>query len=113
MLEDPLYDDEYEYYTDEDEADIEDEDEDDTLKSSNSVSDVVIRKDSAWRKKFELEFNSPDSGRDSVTFDAELERIHKEKERTGLHQAVLCDDVFKLNKLLDDGADPNAQVYTK
>ena len=110
MLEDPLYDDEYEYYTDEDEADIEDEDDDDeTLKSSNSVPDVPIRKDSAWRKKFELEFNSPDSGRESITFDAELERIHKVKERTSLHHSVLCDDVFKLNKLLDDGADPNAQ----
>ena len=56
------------------------------------------------------EFNSPDSGRESATFDAELERIHREKERTALHHAVLCDDVFKLNKLLDEKADPNAQV---
>ena len=73
MLEEPLCDDEYEYYTDEDEADIEDEaskedtedsyvcdillpqDEDDTLKSSNSVPDVPgpVRKDSAWRRKFD------------------------------------------------------------
>ena len=45
MLEEPIYDDEYEYYTDEDEADIEDEDDDDeTLKSSNSVPDVPVRK---------------------------------------------------------------------
>ena len=112
MLEDPLIDDEYEYeyYTDEDEADVEDEDDDDeTLKSNNSVPDVPVRKDSAWRKRFELEFNSPDSGRESATFDPELERIHREKERTPLHHAVLCDDVFKLNKLLDDGAEPNAQ----
>lgn len=75
MLEEPLCDDEYEYYTDEDEeADIEDEagdhllldndcwyllpqDEDDTLKSSNSVPDVPgpVRKDSAWRRKFDEE----------------------------------------------------------
>ena len=55
MLEDPLIDDEYEYYyTDEDEADVEDEEDDDeTLKSNNSVPDVPVRKDSAWRKKFE------------------------------------------------------------
>ena len=52
----------------------------------------------------------PKKGRESVTFDAELERLHKEKERTSLHHAVLCDDVFKLNKLLDERADPNAQV---
>ena len=111
MLEDPLIDDEYEYYyTDEDEADVEDEEDDDeTLKSNNSVPDVPTRKDSAWRKKFELEFNSPDSGRESATFDPELERIHREKERTALHHAVLCDDVFKLNKLLDEGVEPNAQ----
>jgi hypothetical protein len=29
-----------------------------------------------------------------------------------LHEAVLCDDVFKLNRLLDEGADPNAQGIT-
>ena len=69
-----------------------------------------VRKDSAWRRKFAEEFNSPDSGRESVTFDAELERVHRERERTALHHAVLCDDVFKLNKLLDEKADPNAQV---
>jgi len=110
MLEESLYEDEYEYYTDENEADGEDEDDDDeTIKSDKSVPDVPIRKDSAWRKKFDLEINSPDSGRESVTFDPELERIHKEKERTPLHHAVLCDDVFKLNRLLDESADPNAQ----
>lgn len=38
-----------------------------------------------------------------------LYAVNREKERTGLHHAVLCDDVFKLNKLLDEGADPNAQ----
>ena len=54
--------------------------------------------------------NLSQKGRESVTFDAELERLHKEKERTSLHHAVLCDDVFKLNKLLDERADPNAQV---
>ena len=41
------------------------------------MPDVPIRKDSAWRKKFELEFASPDSGRESVTFDAEMERVHR------------------------------------
>ena len=53
------------------------DDDDETLKSSNSMPDVPIRKDSAWRKKFELEFASPDSGRESVTFDAEMERVHR------------------------------------
>jgi hypothetical protein len=33
--------------------------------------------------------------------------------RTALHEAVLCDDVFKLNRLLDEGADPNVQVLGK
>ena len=42
------------------------------------MPDVPIRKDSAWRKKFELEFASPDSGRESVTFDAEMERVHRQ-----------------------------------
>ena len=44
------------------------------------MPDVPIRKDSAWRKKFELEFASPDSGRESVTFDAEMERVHRSRE---------------------------------
>jgi hypothetical protein len=29
--------------------------------------------------------------------------------RTVLHEAVLCDDVFKMNRLLDEGANPNVQ----
>ena len=31
-------------------------------------------------------------------------------QKTPLHHAILNDDVFQMNKLLDDGADPNAQV---
>ena len=31
-------------------------------------------------------------------------------QKTPLHHAVTNDDVFNLTKLLDDGADPNAQV---
>lgn len=100
------FDDEYEYYTDtENEADGEDEEEDD----KDTVKDIPVRKDSAWRKKFELELES-DSGRDSAK-EIEREPIIKPKDnnRTQLHHAVLCDDVFKLNKLLDEGLDPNQQ----
>lgn len=31
-------------------------------------------------------------------------------QKTPLHHAVMNDDVFNLAKLLEDGADPNAQV---
>ena len=31
-------------------------------------------------------------------------------QKTPLHHAVMNDDVFNLTKLLDDGADPNAQA---
>ena len=58
------------------------------------MPDVPIRKDSAWRKKFELEFASPDSGRESVTFDAEMERVH----RQGLELQTSI--VWELNLLL-------------
>ena len=34
-------------------------------------------------------------------------------QKTPLHHAVTNDDVFNLTKLLDDGADPNAQVTIK
>ena len=35
---------------------------------------------------------------------------HHHHQKTPLHHAVMNDDVFNLTKLLDDGADPNAQV---
>ena len=35
---------------------------------------------------------------------------HLHHQKTPLHHAVMNDDVFNLTKLLDDGADPNAQV---
>lgn len=103
-----LYDeDEYEYYTDtENEADGEDEGEEEEC---DTVKDIPVRKDSAWRKKFELELES-DSGRDSGK-DADSEPIINitDDNRTELHHAVLCDDVYKVNQLLDGGANPNHQ----
>ena len=35
---------------------------------------------------------------------------HHHHQKTPLRHAVMNDDVFNLTKLLDDGADPNAQV---
>ena len=35
---------------------------------------------------------------------------HAHHQKTPLHHAVMNDDVFNLTKLLDDGADPNAQA---
>ena len=35
---------------------------------------------------------------------------HHHHQKTPLPHAVMNDDVFNLTKLLDDGADPNAQV---
>ena len=60
------------------------------------MPDVPIRKDSAWRKKFELEFASPDSGRESVTFDAEMERVH----RQGLELQTSIETYGNLNLFL-------------
>ena len=43
-----------------------------------------------------------------------LKQIHNaDYQKTPLHHAVMNDDVFNLTKLLDDGADPNAQVLRK
>ena len=104
MLADPesVYEDEYEYYTDtENEADGEDEDEEEE-------KTVPVRKDSAWRRKFELELES-DSGQESYREAEPSSLMEEEDKRSELHRAVLCDDVFKVNRLLETGADPNHQ----
>ena len=88
MMADPesVYEDEYEYYTDtENEADGEDEDEDEQ-------KTVPVRKDSAWRRKFELELES-DSGQESYR-EAEPSSLMEEEDKDAFQEEERAGESF-------------------